>query len=481
MTMKHRSLQKSLACYWGSFSRLCFLLGLLIVLSAIIWKQNKEKCKYQKWEESGLKGPNRKKTIDLKNITSKKLQYQNLTVMESATGPLAIPYKYLLGSHPPKKRFLTIGISSVHNEKEQHLLGTIESIFSHCLPEELKLITVVIYLADNSSKLNEQSLKKIEAQFSVHINAGRLLVIQSSLASYPPLHPLKMDVLGCEKGKYKTKQNVDYAYLVNFCANLSQYYLMLENDIVCATGFVSVIQSYVRTLKQSWTTIAFSRLGCIGKLYHSSDLTKLGRFLLMFYDEIPGDWLQTFFHKAKAQEEAIFFHPSLFQHIGKVSSFHNVEGQRIHPEFEEDAGDFGDFPTASCFTNIPIYANYIPANVCPPGKGVFWGKNVTSKSFFTIVFAHPIVPQKIQIYTGSAVYNTDILCYGYVEKGSLKIHIRGHQTCLTFKRIGDFKNGLFKMEDKSNNDDIECLRIQATAPQKHWLRIRRISIWVKKS
>nr|XP_034976802.1 alpha-1,3-mannosyl-glycoprotein 4-beta-N-acetylglucosaminyltransferase C-like [Zootoca vivipara] len=444
MAMVHRSLKKSLAYYWGNFSRLCFFLGLSIVLSAIIWKQSKEKCKCPKWEKSGLK------------VGNKEL--------------LSLP---VLG-------FLTIGISSFHKKKEHLLLKTIDSIFSHCRQEELNLITVVIYLANNDSKLNEENAKEMKAQFSVHVKAGRLLVIQSSLDSYPPVHYLKVDLWG-KNMKYKSKQNVDYAYLVNFCAKLSQYYLMLEDDIVCATGFVSIIQSYVSQMEESWTTIAFSRLGYIGKLYHSSDLTKLARFLLMFYDDIPADWVMIYFHKIKMQGETIFYWPSLFQHVGRLSSFHELELQHIDSEFHEDAESLGDTLTASCFTNMPAYGNYIMANVCPPGKGVFWGMNVTATSYFTIVFDNPIIPQKIQIYTGSAKYSTDILHNGFVEKGWLKVNVDERQTCLSFKRIGNFKSGYFEMVDQNNKRDIECLQIKARAPQKHWLMIRKISIWVKKS
>ncbi|XP_060610903.2 alpha-1,3-mannosyl-glycoprotein 4-beta-N-acetylglucosaminyltransferase C-like [Anolis sagrei] len=479
--MKHRSLQKSLSHCWVNVSRLCFLLGVFSILFAIIWRQSKEKCKSLEQEESAFMDTNGKKNINLENIIKQKPQNPNLSVLESAQGPLPIQYTYLLGSLPTRKRLLTIGISSVYKEKEHHLLNTIESILRQSSPEELQMTILVIYLANNSSQLNERSTKEIQAKFSEHVNEGTLLVIQSHLASYPPLSSPKANPwynrggIGC-----RAKQNVDYAYLVNFCAGLSWYYLMLEDDIVCADNFISIIQNYIKDRGTPWTTIAFSRLGYIGKLYHSSDLIKLARFLLMFYDAVPADWLLEFFYKSKGQDNAIFFRPSLFQHIGRLSSFHNMEFQIQDPEFEEDFGPSGDSPAASCFTNIPIFSHYVPGNVCPPSEGVFWGMNVTSESFFTVVFKRPVVPQKIQIYTGSAEYKKDILYYGFVEQGRHKIHWHGGQTCLTFQWIGDFKEGRFEMEKNNNNDDIDCLRIHPTAPQKPWLLIRKINIWAKK-
>nr|XP_056708107.1 alpha-1,3-mannosyl-glycoprotein 4-beta-N-acetylglucosaminyltransferase C-like [Euleptes europaea] len=478
--MKSRNFKSPFACYWRTFSRLSFLLGLLSIFLVIIWKQGKEQCKCPVIEKSGFQDAEEKETINLENVIGKMPRNPNFTVIEHVMGPLPIPYKYLLGYPPTKKKFLTIGISSVHREREQYLLRTLESIFSHCKPEERDLITIVIYLANNDSKLNEQSAKEIEAQFGELVNEGRLLVIESSLTGYPPLSRMKGIFADTEgKALYRSKQNVDYAYLLNFCANLSWYYLMLEDDIVCANSFVLIIQNYVKMEAKSWTTVAFSSLGYIGKLYHSSDLVKLARFLLMFYDQMPGDWLLQLFHKSQTQEDLIIFRPSLFQHVGRTSSFHNMENKLQDSEFQEDNGDLGDFPFASCFTNIPVFEDYIPEKVCPPAKGLFWGKNITSQSFFTVVFASPIVPQKIQIYTGSAEYNKDILQSGYVETGRLKIHTQDGMTCLLFVHLGNFHNGLFEMKGISSVDDIDCLRIQATAPQQQWLQIRRISVWVK--
>lgn len=377
--------------------------------------------------------------------------------------------------------FMSIGISSIYKKKEQHLLATVESIFSHCSPEELKKILLVIYLANNDSELNVEIAEEIKAMFSEHINEKRLLVIQSSIASYLPFWNFKEGQQdNREDIGYAAKQNVDYAYLVNFCANLSHYYLMLEDDIVCASNFVSIIQRYLHDTVDHWTTVAFSTLGSIGKLYHNSDLIRLARFLLLFYHDMPVDHLLELFHKSRVQNSLITFRPSLFQHVGRVSSFHNIETEIKDPEFEEDLGDSGDFLSASCFTNIPIVLNYPPENVCPPGKGIFWGKEVAANSFFTIVFGNPIIAQKILIYTGSAEYAKDILYDGHVEEGRLKVHSEKGQTCLIFREIGTFKDGRFELEDKQRSNDIECLRIQVTAPQKEWLRIRKINIWVKK-
>uniref|UniRef100_A0A8C3SFF6 Alpha-1,3-mannosyl-glycoprotein 4-beta-N-acetylglucosaminyltransferase C n=1 Tax=Chelydra serpentina TaxID=8475 RepID=A0A8C3SFF6_CHESE len=379
--------------------------------------------------------------------------------------------------------YLSIGISSIHRKNKYYLMRTIESIFSQSSPEELKEIVLVVYLSNNDSTLNNQTAKEIKDGFSSHIDEGNLLVICSSLASYPSLQGLQRNFWDKDESvQHRSKQNVDYAFLVNFCASLSRYYLMLEDDVVCANGFLSIIQQFIRERGEPWTTVAFSTLGYIGKLYHNEDLPKLARFLLLFYDVMPCDWLLELFHQSKAQKEIITFRPSLFQHIGRISSFHTMETIFKDPEFQEDFGDFGDFPAVACYTDIPVFDDYVPEEVCPPGKGVFWGRNVTSGSSFTIVFETPIILQKLQIYTGSAEYKRDILYSGYVELGTVKIKENDSATCRIFRKAGDFHNGKFELDNFGQvmEEQIHCLRIQVTVTQKEWLIIRKINIWVKR-
>ncbi|XP_053884134.1 alpha-1,3-mannosyl-glycoprotein 4-beta-N-acetylglucosaminyltransferase C-like [Malaclemys terrapin pileata] len=485
--MKTRNLPKALAWYWRTFPRLFFLLVLFIILFAIIWSQNKKECNCFKMGKPGLTTfqatAGEEEMAGLAAAVCEIPQNQNFTVKGNVIDPLPIPYEYLLGSHPTRKRYLSIGISSIHRKNKYYLMRTIESIFSQSSPEELKEIVLVVYLANNDSTLNKQTAKEIKDGFSSHIDEGNLLVICSSLASYPSLQGLQRNFWDKDQSvQHRSKQNVDYAFLVNFCASLSHYYLMLEDDVVCANGFLSIIQQFIRERMEPWTTVAFSTLGYIGKLYHNEDLPKLARFLLLFYDVMPCDWLLELFHQSKAQKEIITFRPSLFQHIGRISSFHTMETIFKDPEFQEDFGDFGDFPAVSCYTDISVFDDYVPEEVCPPGKGVFWGRNVTSGSSFTIVFETPIILQKLQIYTGSAEYKRDILYSGYVELGTVKIKENDSATCRIFRRAGDFRNGTFELDNFGQvmEEQIHCLRIQVTVTQKEWLIIRKINIWVKK-
>ncbi|XP_069595103.1 alpha-1,6-mannosyl-glycoprotein 4-beta-N-acetylglucosaminyltransferase-like [Ranitomeya imitator] len=393
---------------------------------------------------------------------------------------LDIPYKYLLGSQPGTKRFLSIGISSVKRKKESYLLTTIQSIFSHCSQDELNELVVVIYLADTSHTYNQNTAEEIQKQFSLEIASGHLIVIRSYNNAYPPLNGLKRNYNDApERVSFRSKQNVDYAFLVNFCANLTQYYLMLEDDVTCSSHFLTSIKTYVNKNTSPWTTIAFSNLGYIGKLYRNEDLPKLARFLLLFYDEMPCDWLLDLFYKSKAQKDIIRYKPSLFQHIGKYSSFQGTQNRLLDKDFAEVVQTFGDRPLASCFTDIKVYKDNTPDNVCFQGPNFFWGIEIHLGNYFTMVFQEPINIKKISIVTGTSEHPYDVLKSGTVQVGKEKE--QNQESCKTFTKIGEFENGNFVIDNinQATGGSIDCLKIQVSAPQDNWLIIQKIGIWVR--
>ncbi|XP_069824138.1 alpha-1,6-mannosyl-glycoprotein 4-beta-N-acetylglucosaminyltransferase-like [Dendropsophus ebraccatus] len=402
-------------------------------------------------------------------------------VNRDALQSLDVPYKYLLGSPPGKKRFLSIGISSVKRKKENYLPTTLQSIFSHCSQNELKEVLVVVYLANTRHTDNSDTAREIYERFFSEIDAGHLLVISSYKAAYPPLDGLKRNYNDSpQRVHFRSKQNVDYAFLVNFCANISRYYLMLEDDVTCSMNFLTHIKKYVKDQTRPWTTITFSNLGYIGKLYHNEDLPTLARFLLLFYDEMPCDWLLDHFYRSKAQADIIRYKPSLFQHIGQFSSFQGTYNKLKDKDFVERVEAYGDHPAASCFTDMKVHRDNAPENVCFPGPGFFWGMQIDSGNYFTMVFQRPTDIQKIRIVTGSVAHPKDVLRSGNVQVGRGKQ--QNNKNCKIFTEIGNFQNGTFTIDniDRDTGGAVDCLKIQVSAPQADWLIIQKVGIWVRK-
>lgn len=381
--------------------------------------------------------------------------------------------------------YLTIGLSSVKRKKGNYLLETIKSIFEQSSYEELKEIAVVVQLADFDSAWCEGMVQDISQKFAHHIIAGRLIVIHVPEDYYPVLDGLKRNYNDPEdRVKFRSKQNVDYAFLLNFCANLSDYYVMLEDDVRCSKNFLTAVKKVVTSREGSyWVTLEFSKLGYIGKLYHSHDLPRLAHFLLMFYQEMPCDWLLIHFRGLLAQKEVIRFKPSLFQHMGYYSSYKGAENKLKDDDFEEESFDIPDNPPANLHTNMNVFENYEASKAYSSIDEYFWGKAPSTGDFYGIVFEKPIKISKIKVVTGTEDRQNDILHHGALEVGEKIVGSKKGRQCTTYLRLGEFKNGNFEITDLEHKVlfDINCMRILVTKSQKEWLIIRSISVWTSQT
>ncbi|CAM5170976.1 unnamed protein product [Eretmochelys imbricata] len=397
----------------------------------------------------------------------------------NASASRNVSYRYLAGSPPSRKKFLTVGLSSVKRKRGNYLLDTLKSIFSQSAQEELEEMVVVVHLADPDSEWNTQVVMDITARFTPHLLRGQLLVIHAPPECYPPLEGLKRNYNDAEdRVRFRSKQNVDYAYLLSFAANLSSYYLMIEDDVECSKSFFTAIRKAVASQEGSyWVTLEFSKLGYIGKLYHSSDLPQLAQFLLLFYQEMPCDWLLGHFRLLLTQKKVIRFKPSLFQHMGLYSSFQGTVNQLKDDDFEADSLDPPDNPPAVMFTDIDTFEAYLPSKAYSTMPEYFWGKAPAAGSHFTIVFHQPARISRLQVHTGSKERHSDYLRAGAVELGSQR---QGNgKGCALYTHVGAFEKGHFERRGLENSTAAaaECVRILVTESQSEWLIIRSISIW----
>jgi len=116
---------------------------------------------------------------------------------------------------------------------------------------------------------------------------------------YPPLENLKRN-FNDEPARvsWRAKQVIDFALMFSYSRNISDYYVQIEDDVLCAKNYVSAIRDYVslrarRSIADSdgpadtspaknWAMLEFSELGFIGKLFRSNDLDKLSRYMVTF-------------------------------------------------------------------------------------------------------------------------------------------------------------------------------------------------------
>lgn len=375
--------------------------------------------------------------------------------------------------------FLAVGLASVRRPRGYYLPATLQSLFKQSTEEELQEMVVVVHLADADLSWNARVAASIAQKFARHILQGRLLLIHAPHESYPTLEGLKRNYNDPEKRvKFRSKQNVDYAFLFAFATNLSSYYLMIEDDVWCAKSFLTSIRKALASQEgSSWATLEFSKLGYIGKLYRSSDLPRLARFLLLFYQEMPCDWLLSHFRLLLTQKDVIRFKPSLFQHMGLYSSFQGTINRLEDDEFQADALDLPDNPPAALFSSMAVFENYEPLKAYSTVEGYFWGKDPAAGSVFTIIFQQPAHVTRVRVRTGSYERQGDFLHAGVLELGWRRR--ADGQDCSTYTTVGTFEKGSCERRglEKGLPSPVECVRIRVTRDQSEWLIIQSVDIW----
>ncbi|NXA11640.1 MGT4C acetylglucosaminyltransferase, partial [Sapayoa aenigma] len=392
-----------------------------------------------------------------------------------------VSYHLLAGSLSPRKKFLAVGLASVQRPRGFYLPATLQSLFSQSTEEELRDMVVVVHLADPDPSWNVRVAVSIAQKFSRHILLGRLLLIHAPHELYPTLEGLKRNYDDPEERvRFRSKQNVDYAFLLAFAANLSSYYLMIEDDVWSARSFLTAIRKALASQQGSnWATLEFSKLGYIGKLYRSSDLPRLARFLLLFYQEMPCDWLLVHFRQLLTQKDVIRFRPSLFQHMGLYSSFQGTVNRLEDDDFQADALDLPDNPPASLYTSMSVFENYGPLKAYSSAEGYFWGKDPAAGSVFSVVFQQPAHVSRVRVRTGSDERRDDFLHAGVLELG------RGRRDdgrdCSTYIPVGTFEKGTLDQRglDRGVPGPVECVRIRVTQDQSEWLIIQSVDIWTR--
>jgi len=222
--------------------------------------------------------------------------------------------------------FLTVAVPSIRRVNgPAYLLETLASLSEHTSASEKSDVSVVVLLADFDAEYNNETIAAVLKHHRDDVASGFISIIQVSSSYYPQLKGLKRNFGDApDRVEWRAKQVADYSFLFMYSADISAYYIQLEDDVHSALGFVRSVQQYVdeqNRIHPKWSVLEFSELGFIGKLFRSSCLEHLAEFMMMFYVEQPVDWLFRYFKFAMNQQLTFLRKPTVFQHFGIKSSF----------------------------------------------------------------------------------------------------------------------------------------------------------------
>ncbi|KAL8212052.1 UNVERIFIED_CONTAM: hypothetical protein K2H54_035806 [Gekko kuhli] len=233
-----------------------------------------------------------------------------------------------------------MGIPSVKREVHSYLTDTLNSLISELNPQEKEDSVIVVLIAEGCQgtdyleqqnalrglwsvfmllRLNERVVLRIKQsprplpfvyelyktpsvisvsmlhllRFPNEIHSGLLEVISPSPHFYPDFSRLR-ESFGDpkERVRWRTKQNLDYCFLMMYAQSKGIYYVQLEDDIVAKPNYLSTMKNFaLQQPSEEWMILEFSQLGFIGKMFKSLDLSLIVEFILMFYKDKPIDWL----------------------------------------------------------------------------------------------------------------------------------------------------------------------------------------------
>ncbi|XP_076878082.1 alpha-1,3-mannosyl-glycoprotein 4-beta-N-acetylglucosaminyltransferase B isoform X2 [Brachyhypopomus gauderio] len=399
---------------------------------------------------------------------------------------------------------LVLGIPTVRRQKESYLVNTVNSLLYDLTPEQKSEILIIIFVAETDSAFVSSVAEKIKQNFPDDVSSGLIEVISPSPYYYPNFTNLK-ETFGDSKDrvKWRTKQNLDYSFLMLYAQHKGVYYIQLEDDIVAKSGYTENIKAHVQeVIGQQWLYLEFSQLGFIGKLFRTSDLPTIVEFFLMFHKDKPIDWLLDHIlwvkvcnpekdskHCSKEKDNMKrTFKPSLFQHVGLHSSLPG----KIQKLKDKDFGKQVLFkahanPAAVLSTTLKHYQSHSLERAYR-GEDFFWALTPVRGDNIFITFTKP---QSVKRYlfrsgnietNGDKFYNTtvevlpsDASVRQQVEEGLL-------QCCKPstdgFAVIGSFVNGVAEGVMDTALRELSAIRLLIHSDSDVWVLLSEIFIKV---
>lgn len=388
---------------------------------------------------------------------------------------------------------MTIGMTSISRPNgANYLLKTIQSLLDKMNDADKKRTFIVVFLADFDKVLKANAALDLLKFFWKEIEEDLLHVIETSPQFYPDLSNLKLKYGDSQdRRRWRSKQNLDFAFLMCYSRNLSTYYLHIEDDVNASPSLIPKMDEFISSQKGYWPMLDISAMGHVAKVYQAKDLENVASYFYLMYDEMPVDWLIWYWRMIKRTGNVHLVVPaaSLFQHKGLRSSLKEKEWMR-NASYDRyfDLYDHkynGLNPAAEVSSSIASNLGS-PQDAYKGGSGYFWGKTVHTNDHVTVKFDQAVNVEKVFVDTGSNLAVNDWLKFGVLQANFESEKPRSTwswpgtnaESCGDFVTVGSFVEGKanFTLTDSPK---MKCLRIVVTQSQDEWLFLREIDVWEK--
>ncbi|GMT07795.1 hypothetical protein PENTCL1PPCAC_29969, partial [Pristionchus entomophagus] len=305
----------------------------------------------------------------------------------------------------------------------------------------MRIIVMIADMQGASSKFVQGTLTTLIERFNDQFESGLIQVIVPPAAWYPDLKALPPTFNDkADRMYWRTKQNLDYAYLMIYAARMGDLYLQLEDDLEAAPDytFAFFLQPNARNnvhlgtvmkyaARTEWFILELSTLGYIGKLMRSRDIPSLAVHILLNYQFKPIDWLLSDYctnrycspemgskncvkEVAKHRQQV---KPGMFQHVGYYSSLKGKIQKLKDKTFKSRAGRTmvergpSGNPDAKITSTIAEYQRFTLESMYA-GNAMAWLIDPQKDDTIWIEFTLPKKITRLTIKTGSDEHKDDI-------------------------------------------------------------------------
>ncbi|XP_025930201.1 alpha-1,3-mannosyl-glycoprotein 4-beta-N-acetylglucosaminyltransferase-like protein MGAT4D [Apteryx mantelli] len=397
---------------------------------------------------------------------------------------------------------LVMGIPTVKREKQNYLTNTLHSLLYELSEEQKNDCVIIIFVAEVNAEYVNSVAESVRTSFPSEVQSGVLEVISPPAYYYPDLSNLKKTFGDSEdRVRWRTKQNLDYSFLMLYAQPKGTFYLQLEDDIIAKPEYIQAIKNFAVKQSHEWIILEFSQLGFIGKLFKSEDLPLIVEFFLMFYKDKPIDWLLDHLlwvkvcnpekdkihcekEKAKLRIRA---KPSLFQHVG----IHSSLSGKIQNLKDKDFGKnvlhkAHKNPPAKLDTSLRIFQQYTLEKVYE-GKDCFWALAPVAGDYISFTFLEPLKVEKYLFrsgnmeHPGDKLFNTTVEVLPADETVRKELVDNGSKfnypaTKDGYLKIGTFENGISEGSISLSVGKIQAIRLSVNSDSPVWAILSEVFI-----
>uniref|UniRef100_K7FHZ4 Alpha-1,3-mannosyl-glycoprotein 4-beta-N-acetylglucosaminyltransferase B n=1 Tax=Pelodiscus sinensis TaxID=13735 RepID=K7FHZ4_PELSI len=399
---------------------------------------------------------------------------------------------------------IVMGIPSVKREVHSYLADTLNSLISELTQQEKEDTVIVVLIAETDEQYATGVAENLKNLFPKEIQSGLLEVISPSPHFYPDFSRLR-ESFGDpkERVRWRTKQNLDYCFLMMYAQSKGIYYVQLEDDIVAKPNYLSTMKNFALSLSLGLLYLYLLSLlhpnVLAGKMFKSLDLSLIVEFILMFYKDKPIDWLLDHILWVKVcnpEKDAkhcdrqkanlrIRFKPSLFQHVGTHSSLAGKIQKLKDKDFGKQALRKEHVnPPAEVSTSLKTYQHFTLEKAYLR-EDFFWAFTPMAGDFIRFRFFKPLRIERFFFRSGNIEHPEDKLFNTTVEvlpfdsdKEALQegrgTAFKFHRTSDGYIQIGSFSKGVAEGEVDPSFGPLEAIRLVIQTDSPVWIILSEI-------